>query len=215
MEDFNEKNVINMFGKDWREKLNQSRLAEFITDAEIRTLFDEVCDEINESMITDYELIELVKVLPHVIGVSIISNIKNRDRENLMSLLTACYYDQFIKDVSSVDDNGVSAFEKRFEKISRTNIDYFINERMLTREELELLIIKVTKKSNLKDKSYSATHEKYSGDNKYLKLLVKAHNSLTRTRNYEIRKEILQKTKLSQIKNIIKRIREYNKSVNI
>lgn len=204
-----------MFGKDYLENLQQLRLSEFANDKVTLSLFNSLCEDISHSTITDYELINIIKVTPHVIGFSIIHNIKNRDREKLFSSLQDCYYNEFIRDVKDVDENGVSAFEKRFEKISIKNIKTFVDERILTREELELLIRNVVKKSNLEDRSYFATHEKYDGDNKYLKLLVKAHNSLTKIRSSQTRREILQKVKVEQLQNIIYKIKEYDKTFDL
>ena len=204
-----------MLGENWRENINRHRLAEFISDKEIKTLFNNVCAEINESMISDFELVNLIKITPYVIGISIIFNIKNRDTERLTFMLHDCYYNEFINDVKTVNKKGVSAFQRRFESIKLNNAQKFLDERLLSREELEILIRKVIQKSKLDDSSYAVTHETYNGDNKYLSLLVKAHLSLTNPRHGQINYQIMNKIKYIHLKNLLNNLKEYNKSVDL
>ena len=62
-----------MFGKNARERLLNARISEFVTDDATKLVFDELCDVLSSSNITNKEIVEKLMILPYNIAYSIIS----------------------------------------------------------------------------------------------------------------------------------------------
>ena len=206
----NQEEIINqMFGKDYKEKIIDSLMRTEL-DIETNKLFVELCEEINSSMITSIELINLIKVLPHNLCLLVIDKQKVLDENELSMLLRAVEYDEFIKDVNTFVRKNISKFEIRY----ASNLDQK-DRRILTCEEIECLINKVINKSNIEDKSFKNTHEEYDGDNKYLRLLVRVRQAVKKRDNSKIFAEIYTKHKKEKLQKLIKKMKEYNLGVEI
>lgn len=206
----NQKEIIEqMFGKDYKEKIIDSLMRTEL-DIETNMLFVELCDEINSSMITSIELINLIKVLPHNLCLLVIDKQKVLDENELSMLLRTVEYDEFIKDVNTFVGKDISKFEIRYASDLEQK-----DRRILTCEEIECLINKVINKSYIEDKSFKNTHYDYDGDNKYLKLLVKARKAVMKRDNTKSFGEMYSKHKKEQLKKLIKKMKEYNVGVEI
>lgn len=206
----NQKEIIEqMFGKDYKEKIIDSLMRTEL-DIETNMLFVELCDEINSSMITSIELINLIKVLPHNLCLLVIDKQKVLDENELSMLLRAVEYDEFIKDVNTFVRKDIPKFEIRYASDLEQK-----DRRILTCEEIECLINKVINKSYIEDKSFKNTHYDYDGDNKYLKLLVKARKAVMKRDNTKSFGEMYAKHKKEQLKKLIKKMKEYNVGVEI
>ena len=200
--------IVQMFGKDYKEKLIDSLMRTEL-DMETNNLFVELCDEINSSMITSIELINLIEALPHNLCLLVIDKQKVLDGNELSMLLRTVEYDEFIKDVNTFIRKDISKFEIRYTS------NFEKDRRILTCEEIECLINKVIKKSNIEDKSFKNTHYEYDGDNKYLRLLVKARKAVIKRDNSKNFKEAYAKHKKEQFQKLIKKMKEYNAGVEI
>lgn len=201
--------IEHMFGKGYKEKMIRTLMETELTDEELNELFFVLCDEINSSMITSLELVELIKVLPHNLSLLLINKQEILDKNELDAILRVVEYDEFVKDMNTFVRKDVSKFEVRF------NCSLERKGRILTCEEIETLINKVIKKSNIEDKSFKNTHYEYDGDNKYLKLLVKARKAVIKRDNSKSFGEMYAKHKKEQLKKLIKKMKEYNVGVEI
>lgn len=202
--------VEQMFGKDYKEKMAQSLMETELTDKELNELFVELCSEINSSMITSIELINLIKVLPHNLCLLVIYKQKVLDENELSVILRTVEYDEFVKDMNTFVRKDVSKFEVRYASDLEQK-----DRRILTCEEIECLINKVFKKSNIEDTSFNNTHYNYDGDNKYLRLLVKARKAVNKRDKSKSFGEIYTKHKKEQLQKLIKKMKEYNMGVEI
>lgn len=193
------------------EKLVALRIAEFASDEETKSLFFDVCTQLSRSDITDEELIDFIKPLPYCMSVAIINSVENRNKMKLSKMLRAKFYDEFIKSVNTVDKKGVSQFEKRVALIGGGKVDRFYGERLISLEEIESLIRLVVDKSDLEDKSFKNTRFTYNGDNKYLRMLVRARAQLMN--KYKSQGEIIEKTKLKVLSDLLYKVKRYNSGI--
>ena len=194
-----------------REKLVTLRIAEFASDEETKSLFFDVCTQLSQSDITDEELIDFIKTLPYCMSVAIINSVENRNKAKLSKMLRAKFYDEFIKSVNTVDKKGVSQFEKRVAVIGGGKVDRFYGERLISLEEIESLIRLVVDKSDLEDKSFKNTRFTYNGDNKYLRMLVRVRAQLIN--KYKSQGEIIEKTKLKVLSDLLYKVKRYNSGI--
>lgn len=199
--------IENLMGSNARERINNVMMQEILTDEEAKVLFDELCEEINESDLTDLEFIDMIKVFPHNLKSLIAMNIKNRDIDKLFR---QAEYDEFILDLKSIDKKGENEFEKRYSKIRVIDYKKFLKKRILTREEVEFLISEVTKKSGLVNLSYKEKHETYSGPNMYLVSLIKAHKTLSESKHTQARKKIAEIVNKILMRDVLEKVREFN-----
>ena len=206
----NQEETINqMFGENYKKKMTQSLAETELTDKELNELFFALCDEINSSMITSLELVELIKVLPHNLCLLLINKQEILDKDELSAILRSVEYDEFVKDMNTFVRKDVSKFEVRF------NSDLDQTGRILTCEEIECLINKVLKKSNIEDISFKNTHYDYDGDNKYLKLLIKARKTLSKRNASTAFKEMYFKRKKELLRNLLTKMKKYNVGIEI
>ncbi len=204
-----------VLGKDYKEKVLKNYMREFLNDDETQALFEELCFELGDSCLSDIELLEKIKILPYNMAYSVIHNIRGRDAETLMGLLRDSYYDEFIQAVDCVDDNGENAFEFRYLRF-RANIlkklsSKFLDKRVLTREELQVLITAIETKTCEKLGLEKHDHEFYKGDNKYCIELVKAHSIMVRVDVANVRRKIIENNKKHYLRKIIQEIKQNNK----
>ena len=197
----------NLMGSNARERINNVMMQEILVDEETKVLFDEFCEEIAESDLTDVELVEMIKVFPHNLKTLLAANVKNRDIDKLFR---QAEYDEFILDFKSIDKKGENGFEKRYSKIRTVDFKKFLKKRILTREEIEFLISEVTKKSGLVNLSYKESHETYSGPNVYLVGLIKAHKSLSESKQTQARRKITEIVNKILLRNVLQEVREFN-----
>ena len=191
--------IENLLGSNARERINYVMMQEI--------LFEELCGEISESDLTDLEFVEMIKVFPHNLKMLLAANIENRDIDRLFRQKE---YEEFIMDVKNIDDNGDNEFEKRYSKIRTADFKKFLKKRILTREEIEFLIVEVTRKSGLVNLSYKEKHETYSGSNMYLVSLVKAHKTLSESKHSQARRKIAEMVNKILLKNVLGKVREFN-----
>ena len=209
----NEKITIEkLIGENAVERTKTVMMKEVLLDEETHSLFNDVCDELNESEITDIELVEMINLLSHDLKSLISISLKNR---NIGQLFRLKEYEEFILDCKSYDKNKENNFEKRFVNIKTVDYKKFLKKRILTREEIESLIGLVVKKSGLESLSYKEKHETYSGDNEYLKSLVKAHKILSGSKHTQVRSEIKLNVNKILLKNVLINLKEYNCNAKI
>lgn len=201
-----ENSVEAMFGADVLNYVHKCMIKEVAGEPELKILFDAICETIDGGTITDLELVRIMKVLPYEIVTTIFDELKNRNSLELRDIYSSVLYDQFIKDCNNIDAKGETGFEKRFTKQNKVNA---LENRLLTRYEIEDLIDTVVKKEGLKGSSYSYTHEKYDGKHKYLKLLIKAHKSLSDNRNSSKLHSIMKQIKPSIMQAVLIDLKKY------
>lgn len=203
-----------LFGEDYKQKILNNYMREFINDEETQALFDELCFELSESLLSDVEIIEKIKILPYNMAFSVMHNIKNRDVEVLNRLMRDLYYEEFLREVDLIDNKGENAFEFRYSKF-RANIlgklsSRFLDKRVLTREELQVLISIVESKTGEKMRLEMHDHEFYKGDNKYCIELVKAHSIMAKVDVANVRRKIIDNNKKHYLRKIIQDLKQNN-----
>lgn len=204
--------IEKVFGSNAKEKTQQKMMQEILCDDETKTLFDAVCEEISQSDITDVELVEMIKLLPHDLKSLMTMSVKNR---HIGQLFRQDEYDEFILDIKAFDDKCNNEFEKRYSNIREVDFKKFLKKRILTREEIEFLINEVVKRSGLEQLSYKERHETYSGENVYLLTLIKAHNKLIESKHTQARSKIKAKVNAILLKRVLEDIKKFNNTTVI
>ena len=204
--------IEKILGSNAKEKTQQKMMQEILFDNETKSLFDDVCEEIYQSDITDVELVEMIKLLPHDLKSLLTMSVKNRQ---IGQLFRQTEYEEFIVDVKEFDDKGNNEFEKRYSNIREVDFKKFLKKRILTREEIEFLINEVVKKSGLEQLSYKERHETYSGENVYLLTLIKAHKKLTESKHTQARSKIKAKVNAILLKKVLEDIKKFNNTTVI
>ena len=206
-----ENSIERLFGKNAKEKMLQVQIEEFATDDKTKELYNELCDMVNDSDLTNKDLIDLVLNLPYNMGYAVLAKAKS-ERENIISEYREQLFQEFLQDAKDVSKNGVSKFERRF-LTKPSNIEKFLKDRILTRYELEMLFDKISKYTHLKDLSYKEKHE-YKGEDKLLRQLSSAHSVLTNPKQSRARNNLFNTVKQSLLKETIVKIKTLNVSNN-
>lgn len=184
------KEDVNEIIENW----NETSISGYTIEPELRQLVKQICEEIDNSSIIESELVEILVNLPSILTEEILFNTKFKKDDNVRFLLYSKYFDQFVKDINKTDKKGVTFFEKRLTKQMMVNKKQFLDERLLTKYELDLLLYKLKEKDPALTKYSVANLKRCKSKNKYVKALVNANSALEKrhTMNDDIMRAIVQ-----------------------
>ena len=90
-----ENSIERLFGKNAKEKMLQVQIEEFATDDKTKELYNELCDMVNVSDLTNKDLIDLVLNLPYNMAYAVLAKNKN-GRESLISEYREQLFQEFL-----------------------------------------------------------------------------------------------------------------------
>ena len=204
--------IEQMFGPNVREQMLEIRIKEFVDNEQTNKLFNELLELINNTQISNKEIVEIVSNLPYNIAYAVLKSVK-RDVEDLIGIYQEMIFQDFLKDARDISKRGVSSFERRF-LTQPSSVEKILKSRMLTRYELELLFGKIKKYSHLKGLSYEEMRF-YDGEDKLLCQLSAANAVLTNPKQSKARNKMFNKVKDILLSETIKRFTEIDCNINI
>ena len=200
------------FGKDYKEKMRESLIKDFADDELTRNLFNQLCDELIKSDYSDEQIVEIVKILPSNIAFAVVRNLEDRDEIKLISKLNEIYIEDFNK---AFFTKGKVAIAQKL-RHGKNDEELYLKERLLTRHEIDSAIKYETKKCGeteiLKNLYVSFV---YHGENDRLKMLFAIRDKIDTTNSRKRINEIVDKIKQPLMKNILNKINEKNRNIEV
>ena len=188
-----ENELIKMFGENYKERMMQIRISEFVTDNETERVFENLCEVVFSCKLSDEQLVESLMLLPYNIAYVVMAKSK-RDLSILLEIYKNKLYQEFVLGVDAINKKGVSDFELRYKRENIQSFEKFLKVRLLTRYEIEALYGCLSKYGNFEKLSYRERHE-YNGNNRFMRHLSCAHKMLSEPGQSRVRFNIMHKIK--------------------